>query len=78
MGCPECEKSTAGICREHIKQAGHWTWYPTPICIACGNPSDFTAIMPYGTGYDGEHLCADCIRSFVDTLIDRMRKERNT
>lgn len=56
---------------------GQWTWYPTPICIACGKPSDVTAIMPYGSQYDGDHLCVDCIRAFVDSLISEMRRKRN-
>ena len=85
MPCPKCDKSTAGKCLEHIneglrftEQPGRWVWQLIPICIACGKPSDFTAILPYGTGYDGEHLCSECIKSFVDPPIVRMREKRNT
>lgn len=87
MFCPECEKSTAGKCMEHSNQVlptflpgnplGHWTWYPTPICIACGKPSDFTVTLPYGSQYDSDQLCVDCIRGFVDFLISEMRRKRN-
>ncbi len=54
MGCPECEKNTSGKCVEHsyqiiplcnsVQPPGHWTWNPTPVCIACGRPTDFIAI----------------------------------
>ncbi len=84
MSCPGCEKSTAGKCLLHINeglmstdQPGRWVWHRIPICIACGKPSDFTIIMPYGSAYDGDLLCWKCIRAFIDPVIERVRKERN-
>ncbi len=58
-------------------QPGRWIWQFTPICIACGKPSDFTVILPYGSKYEDDHLCAACIQHFVDALIDDMRQKRN-
>ncbi len=90
MSCPECEKSTAGKCIEHINleklfcveelkftyQRGRWVWQLTPICIACGKPSDFVVRLPYPSKYDDDYLCGECVRTFVDPAIVRMREER--
>lgn len=46
------------------------TWPIGNKCIACGNVSEVTVVLPYGSDYDEEHLCADCIRAFVDPAIE--------
>ena len=76
--CPYCDLNTAGehqlkcpnrtIYREH--GAGSWTWHPLPVCVVCGKQSEFTAVLPYGSDYDGEHLCAECVHRLVDSQVE--------
>lgn len=76
--CPDCNRLTGGYCWRHstwpfisVESSGHWIYHPDPICARCRKPSPCTAILPYGSRYDGEHLCADCIKEIVDPEIDR-------
>ena len=53
---------------------------PLPICIACGGTIDVNIMaeitLPYGSRYDGEHLCSMCISASVDPIIDSLRSLR--
>lgn len=65
--CPRCSKqidTTSGICA-----CGNWSYSSDPVCVMCDNPSKFTAILPYGSVFDGYHICADCIKRHIDPVI---------
>jgi len=77
--CEDCRKSTAGRCPKHaqIYFPGNSS-LPLPICcVACGRVIEGPeVILPYGSRYDGEHLCSACISASVDQIIDSLRALR--
>ena len=76
--CEDCEKSTAGRCFKHSQYSFPVT-PPLPVCIACGRVIEVNTprvILPYGSRYDGDHLCSVCISASVDQTIDSLRAAR--
>ena len=41
------------------------------LCIRCGNPALFPAVLPYTSRYDSEIICGNCISELVDPAIDK-------
>ena len=74
--CLECKRSTSGKCREHmniisvVSSPQNSTLNTASMCIACGKQSEFTTKLPWGSQYDGDYLCGDCICAFVDPVIN--------
>ena len=88
MFCPDCVKSTGGRCLAHssftftvgsdarfTEAFGEWTFRPFPICIICRKTSEFGSSLGYGSKYDGEFICDECVRQFIDPAIDKARGE---
>ena len=78
MDCPECEKSTGNKCSLHVNGGfglsepfGQWIWEPYPVCVVCKKPSEITIVLPYGSDYDGEHLCSECTHRIIDPEIKK-------
>ena len=82
-GCRDCQNATSGYCSRHFPtrataswRMGRWQFNEFPVCIACGRPSEYEVTLPYDSRYDGDHLCANCIKELIDPLIDKKIAER--
>lgn len=81
--CLRCNKvinSTSGQCSScspHLLGGvgvGEWTFHSYSTCIYCGKSKSICVTLPYGSRYDGESICADCISSILDPILDRVKK----
>lgn len=45
-------------------------------CVACGREVKYGVWMPFGSMYDGEMVCAECVIDFCDGKIREARRER--
>lgn len=39
------------------------------VCFICKVPSDFYERLGYGTDYDGEYICNDCLNKAIVLLM---------
>lgn len=72
--CEECQKLTSGKCLEHSN--GRWVFYPDPQCFICGNFDDGGTILGYESCFDGEFICWDCFRKYVDPMLRKALEEK--
>ena len=72
--CPGCAAST-GSCGRHQTwyslEYFEYSLYPIgPTCLICGRIAQPLALrLPYASQYDGEHICEDCVRHYLDPAI---------
>ena len=79
--CPDCNELESGNCFRHSlssssstfvtanPKTGYWVFHSYPNCILCGEPSPNTVRLPYGSRYDGESICTDCIGKLIDPML---------
>ena len=72
--CSDCQASTLGNCWRHQTSYTYtffYSSYPSgPTCSICGRIAQPLALrLPYASQYDGEHICEDCVRRYLDPAI---------
>ena len=45
---------------------------PPPVCLLCGEPNIYLMHIGYGSKYDGDWICDECL----DTAIDLLKANR--
>ena len=72
--CTDCQASTSGSCWRRPTSYTYtlfYSPYPSgPTCLICGRLAQPLALrLPYASRYDGEHVCEECVRRYLDPAI---------
>ncbi len=83
QGCRQCEQMTSGDCGMHGPQiitlpnglVGTYRFEPLPRCFICGALGYGGDHLGYGSKFDGEFVCWNCIAKVLDPAIEAARSQ---